>query len=303
MIDIILEKNICGLDWLDLEDPTLEELQGLARKWGIHPKIVEDCLDPAHLPKYEGLDAGFFAVLRFYDEKALAAADTVQALTRKVSIFCGPDFMITIHRKPMSCVTVIKDFWRRSHEGSVNSRAILGDFLVAVSDSYNGPLSSAEEALEHYEQNVFLNHSVIAQMHKIHFLKRQVALLRRMLWFLLSVAVKVQPHSREDSPFVEDAKDSLAATHQRSDELIEDINALLSIQLSIDSHRTNEVMRVLTVFSVFFMPLTFVVGLYGMNFRHMPELEWRFGYPAVLLALVVISVGFLIWFRRRGYLR
>jgi magnesium transporter len=91
--------------------------------------------------------------------------------------------------------------------------------------------------------------------------------------------------------------------HSYADELVEDVNNLLSIQLALASHRTNEVVRVLTVFSVFFLPLTFIVGVYGMNFKYMPELSERWGYPAVLAGMAVVTVAIYIWFRRRGWLR
>jgi magnesium transporter len=85
--------------------------------------------------------------------------------------------------------------------------------------------------------------------------------------------------------------------------LLEDVNNLLSIQLALASHRTNEVVRVLTVFSVFFLPLTFIVGIYGMNFAHMPELRERWGYPAVMAAMGFVTLVIGLWFRRRGWLR
>jgi magnesium transporter len=91
--------------------------------------------------------------------------------------------------------------------------------------------------------------------------------------------------------------------HFYADELVDDVNNLLSIQLALASHRTNEVVRVLTVFSVFFLPLTFIVGVYGMNFQYMPELHQRWGYPAVMLGMALVTFAIYVWFRRRGWLR
>jgi magnesium transporter len=91
--------------------------------------------------------------------------------------------------------------------------------------------------------------------------------------------------------------------HFYADELLEDVNNLLSIQLALASHRTNEVVRVLTVFSVFFLPLTFIVGIYGMNFRYMPELQERWGYPAAMAGMGFVTLMIYLWFRRRGWLK
>jgi len=91
--------------------------------------------------------------------------------------------------------------------------------------------------------------------------------------------------------------------HFYADELLEDVNNLLSMQLALASHRTNEVVRVLTVFSVFFLPLTFIVGVYGMNFHFMPELRSPWGYPAVLVGMGLVTLAIYLWFRSRGWLR
>jgi magnesium transporter len=91
--------------------------------------------------------------------------------------------------------------------------------------------------------------------------------------------------------------------HFYADELLDDANTLLNVQLALASHRTGEVMRVLTVFSVFFLPLTFIVGVYGMNFQFMPELRERWGYPAVLAGMAFVTLMIYRWFRGRGWLR
>jgi magnesium transporter len=97
--------------------------------------------------------------------------------------------------------------------------------------------------------------------------------------------------------------ENVQSYHFYADELLEEVNNLLSIHLAMASHRTNEVMRVLTVFSAFFLPLTFIVGIYGMNFTFMPELTKHWGYPGVMLLMLGISLVIFIWFRRRGWLR
>jgi magnesium transporter len=91
--------------------------------------------------------------------------------------------------------------------------------------------------------------------------------------------------------------------HFYADELLDDVNNLLSMHIALAAHRTNEVVRVLTIFSVFFLPLTFIVGVYGMNFRFMPELQHPWGYPVVLGAMGIVTLAIYLWFRSRGWLR
>jgi magnesium transporter len=106
-----------------------------------------------------------------------------------------------------------------------------------------------------------------------------------------------------DRILFEDLKETLHHLVFFSDELLEDTTNLLSLQISLASQKTNEVMRVLTLFSVFFMPLTFIVGVYGMNFHNLPELDWKYGYYLVWFLMFGISVGIWFWFRKKGWVR
>jgi magnesium transporter len=134
-------------------------------------------------------------------------------------------------------------------------------------------------------------------------LKRRVNLMKRLLWQTMGVIHKMKPPFERNAPLFQDASENAESYHFYADELLEEVNNLLSIHLSMASHKTNEVMRVLTVFSAFFLPLTFIVGVYGMNFEHMPELKSKYGYLAVMLVMLGVSTTIFIWFRRRGWLR
>ncbi len=103
-------------------------------------------------------------------------------------------------------------------------------------------------------------------------------------------------------PLYQDLRESADAYLFWVDQLLDQVNQLLQAHLAMSSNRTNEVMRVLTVFSAFFLPLTFIVGIYGMNFHFMPELDSRLGYPITLGGMFLLAVGIFIWFRRRGWL-
>jgi len=102
---------------------------------------------------------------------------------------------------------------------------------------------------------------------------------------------------------MQDLRENAESMHFYADEMLEEVNNLLQMQLSIAAHRTNDVMRILTVFSAFFLPLTFIVGVYGMNFQHMPELPLVWGYPLVWGIMLSVVAGIWLWFRRRGWLR
>lgn len=126
--------------------------------------------------------------------------------------------------------------------------------------------------------------------------------MRRMLWQTQAVLQRVAPAGERAQPAFQDLKENAEGYYFWADQLHEEVTNLLSMHVAMASQRTNDVMRVLTVFSAFFLPLTFIVGVYGMNFTHMPELEQRWGYPAVLAVMIGVCVAIFAWFRRNGWL-
>ena len=110
------------------------------------------------------------------------------------------------------------------------------------------------------------------------------------------------PNSHQKNSFYEDMRDYQLRLETEADELHDNINNLVSLYISLSSQKTNEVMRILTVFSAFFLPLTFIVGVYGMNFQYMPELTHKWGYPGIILLMVVITISIFQWFKRKNWL-
>jgi len=140
-------------------------------------------------------------------------------------------------------------------------------------------------------------------MHDILTSRRRVGLVKRMLAHTVNAFVKIPTPGDASSVLLQDIRENLDAMFTWADELLEELDTLLSLQLGLASHRTNQTMRMLTVVSAFFLPLTFIVGVYGMNFRHMPELDQPWGYPAALLLCLGVAAGIGIWFRRQGWLK
>lgn len=306
----VIERSNPPFVWVDLIAPTEEELGRVAQQYGLHATAVQDCLDPEHLPKHEQFEDHTFVIVRAWDETSGGPSTTVQELTRKVAIFTGPKFLITIHRKDQPWVAALREKFRANGTGSSGSSAsetlptrVLTSLLNAVIDTYTKPLEEIERRLDAFEGLVFSGLEFAGELREIHLLKRQVTLIKRLLWRTVDVVQRMSPPSGRAAPLYRDVQDNAESSHFYADELLDDVNTLLNIQLALASHRTGEVMRVLTVFSVFFLPLTFIVGVYGMNFAHMPELRSRWGYPAVLAAMGLVTLAIFLWFRRRGWLR
>jgi magnesium transporter len=308
----VMKRDDPAFVWLDVVQPTPEELAEIAKQYDLQLTSVNDCLDPEHLPKFEQFDNYTFVILRAWDEEANRACATVQEMTRKLAIFYGSSFLITIHRKDQPWLSALEAKFEtnRSTGQAKEGRLawILAKLVNAAVDTYLKPMEAIETRLDEFEEAVFSGRGVqgrrfAVSLREVHVLKRQVTLIKRLLWRSQDVVQRMTPPSGRSVTLFRDAQENVESVHFYADELLDDANTLLSVQLALASHRTGEVMRVLTVFSVFFLPLTFIVGIYGMNFKYMPELSHHWGYPGVILLMVLVTLIIYLWFRRRGWLR
>lgn len=302
MRSVVFDQGPGGLRWLDVVAPSRQELLELAEEFGLHHTSVADCLDPEHLPKHEKIGDVTFIIMRTWDEAADPAADDLQGITRKVALFYRPDLVLTIHRKDQPLLAEVRAHFQGPECRDQGLTAVLSRLTLGALDSYDRPLEEIERALDAFESEVFDADRPSPPLRRIHFLKRRVALVKRILWQSISVLQKTVVPADRSQPYFQDLRETAEGYHFWADQLLEEAQNLLSVHLAMASHRSNEVMRVLTVFAAFFLPLTFIVGVYGMNFDAMPELRWRLGYPAVLALMAGVCAVIFTWFRRRGWI-
>jgi magnesium transporter len=298
MVRKLSAKGHEAFEWVDLSTPSPEELADVAKAYNLHPALVNDCLQPDHLPKYEPMEDYDFVIFRVYTTNEIPEADTVQELTSKIAIFYSEKFMVTIHRKPHKLVddltTVIQgDKCPRCHD-------LLNLLIKGCLNTYDPPYNKLAKDVDYYEQMVFLKQRNVPILKGIYYLRRKADLLRRMLILSHEIIDHIDPEA--GSVNTRDTRDLYVRLQSLYDSLSDNINQLLNIYFSVSSQRTNDTMRILTIFSVFFMPLTFIVGIYGMNFEFMPELKWKLGYPSVMALMVIIIVLIYIWFKRKKWL-
>ena len=307
MLRTVFRSTSPMFTWLDLVEPTRADLDEIARNYGLTASAVADCLDPEHLPKFERFDGTSFVILRAHDERADSAADTIQSFTRKVAIFWGAEFLITIHRKDQPYLSAVMQQWEQRKPTPEESRPLWADLLADLTNAavltYEPPLAAAEARVDAFEAQLLSEHDVAEVVRELYQLKRRITLAKRLLWRTLGVATRYPLPGERSGSLMQDLRENTESMHFYADELLEDVVNLLHMQLSLAAHRTNEVVQVLTIFSAFFLPLTFIVGVYGMNFEHMPELSHRLGYPAVWAVMALVCIGIWAWFRRRGWLQ
>lgn len=305
-------KDTEGTLWIDLCNPSPEELREIATQFALHPSSVEDCLDPTHLPKVERIDANWFFILRVYDEQAGPQADTVQELTRKVALFLGPQYMISIHRTELPFLRSLMNQYGPYSEviGQVTTlnkqlhlQQLFFDMVSRGLSTYQAPLDVGLESLGPMENQVFLQQSAnTAVIQSAYYLKSRVFIIKRMVRMISDSWAKISFANPEASPWLQEIRDTTDDLLFYCEDLLETTHQLMNLHLSLQSHKTNEVMRILTVFSVIFMPLNLIAGIYGMNFEFMPELKSPNGYFITLGVMAFVAAAVSIWIVKRGWL-
>ena len=287
--------------WRDVMDPDPGELEELAREYRLHTTLVADCLQPLHLPKHEQIGDVTFLMVRAYDEDAADDDSSVEGMTRKVAVFLGNRFLITVHQKDPSFLEPI----RRKYGNEMNEAYLLSvmlEVLLEAVETYHAPLERAETQVHQFEGAILTDRRDEAHYDAVFRTQARLTVIKRMLWHTLNAVQKFVPRSEKKMPLCQDLRERIESLLFFTETLLEDLRNLLAVQLSLSANDTNDVMRTLAMYSVFFMPLTFIVGIYGMNFENIPELRWRFGYPAVWLALVVVSISIWRWFLRKRWI-
>lgn len=285
--------------WLDITNPTIEELTEVSKRYVLNNHNLLDCMEPDHLPKFEEGDDFNFIILRRVNSNH-SKGNTIHALTTKIAVFYNEKTIVTIHRLPQKD---IYDMCEKSiQSGKITAvNQLLLRIIAKVQGSYQEFSTKLNHQVEEAETKLFIRKSAAESIENLYLLKRRTSLVRRLLLLTGEVVSAVQ-HRQKRSSELQDIRDNQTKLHLFYDQLSEDAQNLVSTYMSYSAQKTNEVMKVLTVFSAYFLPLTFIVGIYGMNFETMPELGWKYGYPVILLLMLVVFLMIYYWFRRRKWL-
>jgi magnesium transporter len=287
-----------------------DEISALGGVLGLHPLSLEDIVNVHQRPKLERYDDYEFVVVRMAE-----APDDGELVTEQFCLFLGRNFVATFQERPGDCLDPVRDRIRKQR-GRV--RKFGPDYLAyalldAVVDSYFPLLERLGDRLEQLEDLVLAGKGKDTPR-RLLGARHDLLTLRRAIWPLREALSSLY---RDDTPFISDStriylRDCYDHTVQLLDvvEAYREISSgLMDVHLSAMSNRMNEIMKVLTVIATIFIPLTFISSIYGMNFDpdtspwNMPELRWRWGYPFALGIMAAVTLGLLLFFRTRGWLR
>lgn len=298
-------KQKASTTWIDISGLHEKEMVSeLAEIFSLHPLTVEDILDTDQRPKFEEFDEYVLIIVK----KPVYHAVEGTIDTDQVSIILTPGTVISLHQRGAGVMAPLRA--RIGREWS-RIRTFGADYLAyalvdSIVDDYFIVLESCEERVEALER-VLIGEPTAATMKNIHTFKQELNLLRRSVWPLREVVASMQ---RANSPLLD--LDIKAYTKDLQENIIQimdvieifrdSLSGMLDLYLSTVSHYTNQVMKTLTMMASIFIPLTVITGIYGMNFAYMPELQWRYGYPACLGMMALIAIAMLTYFKRKRWI-
>jgi magnesium transporter len=281
----------------------VEVVEGLGKQFSLHPLLLEDVANTDQRPKLDDYETYVFLVM-----KMLSLTARNEIAVEQVSLVLGPNYVLSFQENGTDVFQPVRE---RLRAGKGRLRQSGSDYLLyalvdAIVDQYFAVLESLGEKIEAVQQGV-VNDPKPETLNDIHALKRQLLFVRRAVWPLRDVMNNL---SRSECPclqqatkvFFRDVYDHVVQIVDTIETLREMVSASLDIYLSSVSYRLNAVMRVLTVITTIFMPLSFIASIYGMNFDYMPELRSPWGYPLVLGVMAVVGVGMLVLFRKKRWL-
>jgi magnesium transporter len=298
-----------GFVWLGLYEPTLEELDQIARRYGLHPLAVEDAVEAHQRPKLENYDDALFMVLktgRYVEHEQLTATSEVVD-TGEVMVFLSRHYVITVRHGQHSGLKELRHRLEQQHDLlCLGPSAVLYAISDLVIDNFTDVATDVEEDVVELETSVFSPERT-DDAARIYQLKRELLQLRRAVAPLEIPLTKLAERQIDAVPdemrsYFRDVLDHALRVRDQVGSLDELLSSILQASLARTSLADNEDTRKISAWAAMIAVPTLITGVYGMNFDHMPELSWRYGYPAVLLVIVVVCSVLYRGFKRSGWL-
>ncbi|MFN4895463.1 MAG: magnesium/cobalt transporter CorA [Pseudomonadota bacterium] len=299
------ETQVDGISWYTIDGVHDEQiLNSIGEKFGLHGLVLEDIANTKQRPKIEEFDEYIFVAMKMitFDEQAK------ELVAEHVSLIIGDGYVLSFLENEGDVFEPVR---QRIASSKGRIRKMKSDYLAyalmdAIVDNYFAVLEDLGDQIDEVEDEV-VEAPTVSTLRTVHHLKRELIFLRRSVWPMREV---VNTMLRDESDLVrEETRIYLRDLYDHTIHVIDTVETLrdivagmLEVYLSSVSNKLNQVMKVLTVMSSIFIPLTFVAGVYGMNFKYMPELEWYYGYPAIMLGMLVVAVALLAMFRRKEWL-
>ena len=282
--------------WVDAQAPDEEELKALKTRFAMHPLALEDALEPGHWSRYEQYPAHEFITFR-----TLVKPNDNDDFTERLSLFLFPGVLLTLSDDGAS---YLDEVWERVGRESVNTGLeVAYELLDEGAQTFFRYISAFEDGLDAAEEQIFAQRrSQDAQ--QVFARKHRLAQVRTLATEALNSVSLLNRHMQMDTADqirFRDVLDTMNRATVRLDGLRDSLRGLLDLQLNFQNQRMNEVMKTLTAVSTVFLPLTFLAGVWGMNFQFIPELHWKYGYVFAWASFIATAVALAVYFKRRQW--
>lgn len=285
------EKQFQDFVWTDICKPDRKSLDIIAEKYHLDIFQIKDSLEHGHLPKFEKQPNYNFLILRAITSNLKQGATTINDLSNKIAFFYNDNKLISVHRSSFEFLNNINKDFNKTDE-------LLLYLFHKMLETYQAPLIELDKKIEVFEKTIFLKDYSKVSLEDLYYIKTQTRIIKKLLQLFQNVIQHIEVNEAQKTA-LQDIKDQLLGLILNYDEILENAHNLLNTYHSVNAQKSNDVMKLLTIFSAFFLPLTFVAGIYGMNFENMPELKWQIGYFITLGVMFIIALIIYVWFKRK----
>lgn len=297
----IFFKNDC-FTWHNLQNPDEATVSEYLNKFSLTSYTVQDALEAGHLPKFEHQEDFDFVLVRFYGKELRSYTNIIREFSHKIGIFLGRDFVLTIHQKPIPFWEEIRmELENDKNREKLAPKQLFYRIFKKTLETYLQPAQKISQEIDVYENVLFTRQNSKTDLKKLYKLKRESSTCFKILILMHDVLNEYKSFTKSTSS-VKDLQEYNAKLIHLHSQNTDDLHNLFVLTLSMSDMRANEIMKILTIFSAFFLPLSFIAGLYGMNFRFMPELDYKWGYFIVLGVMLTIVIVIFLWFKRKKFL-
>jgi magnesium transporter len=302
---MITEKLLTKRDfsWIDVEEPEDSDFERLNTEFNLPYLLVQDCLRPEHLPKYEESDEGHFLMLRSFDQDSGADDTSVQELTRKIALFITENRLITIHRVQLPCIEIVADKTLKKPEVSKTLHALIHQVILTVIRTYEAPIVKLQDLYDEFEHVVLGRSSENLSTTRIYHFRRQIFILKRILKQSNDALYRFKDFWVDDQSMLQDLRENIDQLYFQLDEVSDNFEHLFELHIALNEQKANEVMKILTVFSSILLPLNFIASFYGMNFTYLPGLDSPHALATITIVFLTIIVVAVWIFRKRGWFK
>lgn len=299
MIKELLQKK--EFTWVDVKEPETADFDRLNQEFNLPYLLVQDCLRPEHLPKYEESESGgHFLMLRSFDSESHHHDTSVQELTRKIALFFTDQRLITIHRVELDFLSATAEKLNKT-DYPRTMHGLVHQVVLSIIRTYESPIIRLQDLYDGFEHEILAKKAEKLSTIRIYHFRRQIFILKRILKQTNDALYRCKEFWEEHPSMLQDLRENVDQLYFQLDEVSDNFEHLFELHIALNDQRANDVMKVLTVASSILLPLNFIASFYGMNFEYLPGLHSKWAFAIVTVGMIILTFVAVWFFRKRGW--